>query len=129
MSSVPVDAQSAVDELTQAGFTPEQARANVKFVRSALEGGVATRADIGEVRHDMELLNGRMDGLSKELRGEMETLSKELRGEMESLANELRGEMAALRQELRGEMEKLQLRMTVLILGTSGALGVFLKFF
>lgn len=79
---------------------------------------MATRADIGEVRHDMELLNGRMDGRSKELRGEME-----------SLANELRGEMAALRQELRGEMEKLQLSMTVLILGTSVALGVFLKFF
>jgi SMC interacting uncharacterized protein involved in chromosome segregation len=90
----------------------------VKFVRSALEGGVATRADIGEVRHDMELLNGRMDGLSKELRGEME-----------SLANELRGEMSALRERMRSDMEKLQLRMTVLILGTSGALGVFLKFF
>lgn len=78
MNSVPFDTQSAVDELTEAGFTPEQARANVKFVRHALEGGVATKADIAE---------------------------------------------------LKGEIEKLSLRTTILVLGTGGLLGAFIKYF
>jgi hypothetical protein len=78
MDTVTFDTQSAVDELKAAGFTEAQAKANVRVVRLAIEGGVATKADLLEVRH---------------------------------------------------EIEKLQLRMTVLILGTSGALGIFLKFF
>jgi hypothetical protein len=49
-----------VDEVTEAGFSPEQARANVKFVRHALEGCVATGSDIAERKGEIEKLSLRM---------------------------------------------------------------------
>ena len=89
MDAVTFDRQSAVDDLKAAGFTEAQAKANVRFVRIAIEGGVATKADVAEVRH----------------------------------------ELAGLKADLKHEIEKVQLRMAALVVGTSGALGVFLKYF
>ena len=72
MSQVLFDTQSAVDDLKRGGFTDEQAKANVRFVREALEGGVATKADIEKLRGDVEKSE-------IALRGEMNTLRQEMR--------------------------------------------------
>lgn len=71
--------QSAVDELKRGGFTDEQAKANVRFVRDALEGGVATKQDVElsaarldtqmvELRKDMDILRGEMDVLRQQMK-------------------------------------------------------------
>lgn len=44
-----------IDRLTRGGFSPEQARASAAL-ETAFSESVATKADIGDVRHDMELL-------------------------------------------------------------------------
>lgn len=111
MQTVLFDTQAAVDSLKDAGFSEEQAKANVRFVRDALEGGVATKADLKE--------------LSSALRKDMGELRAELRGEMVELRTELRGEMATL----QNNMDKLFLRVSLLVIGTSGLLGAFIKFF
>ena len=67
MSQVLFDTQSAVDDLKRGGFSEEQAKANVPFVREALEGGVATKGDI-------EKLDARMDTLEVAIRAEMKVL-------------------------------------------------------
>lgn len=45
-----------IDRLTRGGFSPEQARASAEALETAFSESVATKADVGEVRHDMELL-------------------------------------------------------------------------
>ena len=73
------DTQSAVDELKRGGFTDEQAKANVRFLRDALEGGVATKQDVeltaaklqtqmAELRKDMDLLRKDMDLLRQQMK-------------------------------------------------------------
>lgn len=67
MTQVLFDTQSAVDDLKRGGFSEEQAKANVRFVREALEGGVATK-------NDMAKLDARMDTLEATIRAEMKVL-------------------------------------------------------
>ena len=45
-----------IDRLTRGGFSPEQARASAEALETAFSESVATKADVGDVRHDMELL-------------------------------------------------------------------------
>lgn len=111
MTSVLFDTQAAVDSLTEGGFTPEQARANVKFVRNAIEGGVATKSDVQDA--------------STKASAETQAVKSELQAEIQALRTELKAEI----KDVRNELEKLSLRMTILVLGTSGLLGAFLKFF
>lgn len=71
MTQVLFDTQSAVDDLKRGGFSEEQAKANVRFVREALEGGVATKADIATVRTDVEKAEIALRGGMSTLRAEM----------------------------------------------------------
>ena len=87
MAQVLFDTQSAVEDLKRGGFSDDQAKANVRFVREALEGGVATKSDV-------ERLEARIDLLGADLRGEMNEQRTGLRGEMNELRTELRGEMS-----------------------------------
>lgn len=64
MTQVFFDTQSAVDDLERGGFTREQAKANVRFVREALEGTVATKADVASLKpEDIAGLGARIDTL------------------------------------------------------------------
>ena len=79
MVQVLFDTQSAVEDLKRGGFTDDQAKANVRFVREALEGGVATKSDIelavsklegriSETGKDMDILRKDMDILRQEMK-------------------------------------------------------------
>lgn len=96
--------QSAVDELKRGGFTDEQAKANVRFVRDALEGGVATKQDV-------ELSAARLDTQMVELRKDMDILRKDM--------DILRGEMDVLRQQ----MKTFQTRVLLAIAAATTLLG------
>jgi len=68
----------------------------------------ATKADIADVRHDMELLGSQLAFQIDEVRGDMKEMKEELRGEMRGMKEELRGEITKTKEELRGEMKQLK---------------------
>ena len=151
MVQVLFDTQSAVDELKRGGFTDEQAKANVRFVRDALEGGVATKADIegqsatlrGEMDKQTTALCSEMDRQTTALRSEMDRQTTALRGEMADIRSdldkqgvairgELKTEIQAVRGEiavLRAEMKTFRFQILASLAGATGLLGVLIRFF
>ena len=65
----------------------EQAKANVRFVREALAGGVATKADI-------DRLDMRMDAMEPGLRSKVGSLRTEMRAEIKALRFQLLAALA-----------------------------------
>ena len=98
MTQALFDTQSAVDELKRGGFSEEQAKANVRFVRDALEGGVATRADV-----------------------------ERLELSIQSEVGLLRSEVQSLRGEMRAELKAFRFQIIAAVVGASGLLGLFLR--
>jgi hypothetical protein len=45
-----------IDRLRRGGFSPEQARASAEALEAAFSESVATKSDVSDIRHDMELL-------------------------------------------------------------------------
>lgn len=91
------DAADAIERLKSGGFSNEQVAANVRFVREARKGGVATRADV-------EKVEGRLDVFEASLRNEM----------------------ATLRSEMRSELKTFSLQIIASVVVASGLFGVFL---
>ncbi|MCH8844230.1 MAG: DUF1640 domain-containing protein [SAR324 cluster bacterium] len=60
------DTHAYVKKLQEAGFTAQQAEAQVEMVVAVVEGNLATKQDIELVRHDIELV--RRDTKEMELR-------------------------------------------------------------
>lgn len=105
MTQVLFDTQSAVDDLKRSGFTDDQAKANVRFVREALEGGVATKADIEKLEVAMNV---------------QFTLSNT---KAAALDNTLRSELGALRSEIKAA----QFRVLAALAGVTGIVGLFIR--
>ncbi len=53
MTDVPFDTMAALRRLEAGGFSSEQAEAITQTVRDGVTGGVATKADIADVRTDI----------------------------------------------------------------------------
>ncbi len=53
MTDVPFDTMAAVRRLEAGGFSPVQAEAITQTVRDGVTGGVATKADLADVRADI----------------------------------------------------------------------------
>ena len=53
MTDVPFDTMAALRRLEAGGFSSEQAEAITMTVREGVTGGVATKADIAELRADI----------------------------------------------------------------------------
>lgn len=66
------------------------------------------RADIGEVRADIDDLRGEMRADIDKLRGEMDKLRGEVRADIGALRTELRAEIGALRSEVRADIAALR---------------------
>ena len=98
MTQALFDTQSAVDELKRGGFSEEQAKANVRFVRDALEGGVARRADV-----------------------------ERLELSIQSEVGLLRSEAQSLRGEMRAELKAFRFQIIATVVGASGLLGLLLR--
>ena len=68
------DTHASVKKLQEAGFTPQQAEAQVELMLTVVEGNLATKQDIELVRHDIELV--RQD--TKEMESRTEVRLKEM---------------------------------------------------
>ena len=99
------------------GFPAEEVDEMLNLTgRMILEGSLASKDDVEQLRGEFTLfkidvaerfaeLRGEMIAGFAELRGEMDAGFAELRGEMDAKFAELRGEMDAKFAELRGEMD------------------------
>jgi hypothetical protein len=74
---------------------------------------VATKADLGIIRNEMDALRAELRGDNAELRGEIKALRSEVRGEIGALRSEVRGEIDLLRSEVRGEIDSLRSEIAV----------------
>lgn len=93
MTATVFDTHAAVTTLRGAGFDERQAEGVVSMVRQALSEGVATKADMKDIRGDM-----------KDLRGDI----KRLEGRIENIED---------RMATKEDLARLETRMTVRFFG------------
>jgi polyhydroxyalkanoate synthesis regulator phasin len=111
-----IDTLTIARRLEAAKLPREQAEA-IRDSEMASFALLATKADIGEIRAEIEALRreltGEIEALRRELKGEIDALRKEVSGEIGTLRKEMSGEIGALRKETMGELKLLEQRMTI----------------
>jgi hypothetical protein len=109
----------SLEILEKGSVAPAQARAIVRAIEIEIAGAKDTLA----TKHDILMLQQRIDSLGVELRGE-------LRGELASLAGQLRTEMGKLGGELHAEIHRAVSGSTrQMYLALLGQMAVMLGFF
>ena len=100
MTATVFDTHAAVTTLRGAGFDERQAEGVVSMVRQALSEGVATKADVKDLRGEI-----------KDLRGEI----KQIEGEIKRLDSKI--EDIEDRMATKEDLARLETRMTVRFFG------------
>ena len=106
------DTHASVKKLQEAGFTPQQAEAQVELMLTVVEGNLATKQDIELVRHDIELV--RQDTKEMESRTEVRLKEMESRTEVRLKEMETRSDH---KFELVHQKIELARRDTIIWLG------------
>ena len=117
MTATVFDTHAAVTTLRGAGFDERQAEGVVSMVRQALSEGVATKADIKDVRGEIKDVRGEVN----ELRGEI----KNLRGEIQNLEGRI--ESVEDRMATKEDLARFETRMYVSLLAAVGAVVALMK--
>jgi hypothetical protein len=113
----------SLEVLEKASVAPAQARAIVRAIEIEITGAKDTLA----TKHDILLLQQRIDALGVELRAEFRS---ELSGKIDSLAGQLRAEMAKQGGELHAELHRAVSGSTrQMYLAQLGQMAVMLGFF
>jgi hypothetical protein len=120
----------SLEVLEKASVAPAQARAIVRAIEIEIAGAKDTLA----TKHDVLLLQQRIDALGVELRAEfrseLSVKSSELSGKLDSLAGQLRTEMAKQGGELHAEIYRAVGGSTrQMYLALLGQMAVMLGFF
>ena len=110
MTATVFDTHAAVTTLRGAGFDERQAEGVVSMVRQALSEGVATKADMKDIRGEI-----------KDLRGEI----KQLEGEIKRLDSKI--EDIEDRMATKEDLVRLETRMYVGLLAAVGAVVALVK--
>ncbi len=119
MSLVAFDTHALVKKLQEAGFTEQQAEAQVSVLKEALSANLealATREGLetakiyleGKIKDVETRLEARITQTETRLKEEMAALRQGLKDEMASLRQEFRDETTSLRQELKGEAASIR---------------------
>lgn len=132
MAEILFHTQHAIDDLTRAGVPPEQARAQVKVLRDALEGGMATKAALekestltrSELRQEIKeaetILRQEIKEVETTLRHEIKEVETRLDAKIDRLRIETRSDMAVL----RSDMKSCRLQVLLALAGTNGILAL-----
>ena len=121
MTATVFDTHAAVTTLRGAGFDERQAEGVVSMVRQALAEGVATKADVKDLRGDIKDLRGEIKGL----RGEIERLESKIENEIKRLEGRI--ENIEDRMATKEDLARLETRMYVGLLAAVGAVVALMK--
>jgi hypothetical protein len=83
------DTHASVKKLKDAGFTEQQAEAQVEVISGLLGSSLATKLDIAEVKHDIEALRLATKADIAELRTELKTDIAGVRTEIAGVRTEI----------------------------------------
>ena len=102
--AIAFDSHRFVKRLTGSGFTEKQAETLAEEHVALLNANLATKADIAEVKADMEALrletNAGMEALRQETKAGMEALRQETTAGMEALRQETKATVATVKADL-----------------------------
>ncbi len=87
------DRLAYIDRLKEAGFDDKQARAHASALDSALRETVATKADVGEVRHEVAEVRREVEEAKTELRRDIREAETRLEAKIETSAANLKVEI------------------------------------
>ena len=99
------DTLRAMESLRDSGFEESQARAVVDTFKDAVAGSVATKADLQEVKTELQEVKAELQAEIQEVRTGLEASIASLRSDVEASIAGLRGEVEASIAGLRGEVE------------------------
>ncbi len=114
MSIAAFDTHAAVTALREAGFDERQAEGVVATVRDAVAEGVATRADVAEVKVDLARLEDKM-------------ATKADVTEVKADVAEVKVDLAEVKAELKADVARLETRMFLGILTAVGTIVALVK--
>ncbi len=83
------DTHASVKKLQEAGFTPQQAEAQVELLSAGVEGNLASKHDIELVRHDIELVRRDIKAMETGLRHDMREIEATLRHDMKEMESRI----------------------------------------
>jgi uncharacterized coiled-coil DUF342 family protein len=112
--TVSFDTLSFAKRLTEAGEKPAVAEAHAMALKEFVMETIATKADVRELRTEIEDVRDEIQDLRGELRSEMQSARGELRSEMQSVRGEIQDfrkeveERFATKHELRHEIGLLR---------------------
>ncbi len=122
MSVATFDTHAAVRALEEAGMDTPQAEAVTETVRTAVVQGVATKADIADLRTEVKT---DIADLRTEVKADIADLRTEVKADIADLRTEVKADIA----DLRTDLEKLRADLTwrmVLVVGALLALATAL---
>ena len=108
-----IDTLAFATELKAAGADEKLAEAIARGIGSAEASGLATKGDIAEV-------HAKIDTGLAEVHAKIDTGLAEVRTEISEVKSELKQDIGSVRTELKS----LEVRLTRLTLGSTGALGI-----
>ncbi|MEM9732470.1 MAG: hypothetical protein AAF903_03165 [Pseudomonadota bacterium] len=131
MAQVLFDTHNAIEDLKRGGFTEDQAKANVRFIKEVLEGGVATKRDLDElqaaVKNDLDTLQSATKRDLENATIQLEANQRQTEGVMMAEMQRLQGDVNVVRAEmdvLRSDMRAFRFQILAAIAGATGVLGM-----
>ncbi len=121
MSEIAFDTLTAVRRLKEVQFTDEQAETITRTVRDGITGGVATKADIHEVRGEIAQVRAEVKTEIAEFRAEVKTEIAQVRTEIA----EVRTEIAESKAEVRTEIAESKAEVKTEIAEVRADIGEF----
>lgn len=107
MTSLAFDTHASVKKLKDAGFTEQQAEAQVEVLVEIIESNLVTKRDLKEVEAALKLDIA------------------EVKRDVEALRLATKHDLEVLKQELRAEMWRIVGAQTIVLIGVMVALKIF----
>lgn len=129
MSLVAFDTHALVKKLQEAGFTEQQAEAQVSVLKEALSANLEALATREGLETAKIYLEGKIKDVETRLEARITQTETRLKEEMAALRQELRGETASLRQELTRHGEALSWLKWLMGFMVAGILTMLFRLF
>ncbi len=103
--AIAFDTHRFVKNLTESGFTEQQAEALAKEQVQLLNSNLATKVDIQAIKADLETVKANLETVKAELEAKIETVKAELEAKIETVKTELEAKIEVVRSNMVAKIE------------------------